>query len=390
MDADIILMGAGLASALAAARLSTLAAPPRILILERSYSPFAGHTWSFHHTDLRKQDHAWIAPLVAHRWDKQTVCFPGYKRTLSTGYATLTAERVSRFIAGLPNVTLLPGCTIAGVAADQVLLEDGRSFSAPCIVDGRGFVADPALKLGYQKFLGLEVETVEPHGLSYPIIMDATVPQLEGYRFLYSLPFAPDRLLIEDTRYSDDPHVDLAGLEEAVLHYAAQQNWRIRRVLRRETGSLPIALAFDADRFWELKTKDIPRIGLRAGLFHPVTGYSLPEAVAVANIIADHWPTTSATLAVAIEAYARRRAREQSFYRLLNRMLFRAAVPDQRHRVLGRFYRLPEKLIENFYAGRTTRRDMLRILTGKPPVPIHKAIGCISERHFLQREHRSS
>jgi lycopene beta-cyclase len=75
--------------------------------------------------------------------------------------------------------------------------------------------------------------------------------------------------------------------------------------------------------------------------------------------------------------------RERSFYRLLNRMLFRAAEPAQRYRVLERFYRLPAPLIERFYAGQATFADKVRILSGKPPVPIGRALGCLSEAPLL-------
>ena len=42
--------------------------------------------------------------------------------------------------------------------------------------------------------------------------MDATVPQRDGFRFVYTLPFAPDRVLIEDTYYSDGLDLDPAAL----------------------------------------------------------------------------------------------------------------------------------------------------------------------------------
>ena len=77
--------------------------------------------------------------------------------------------------------------------------------------------------------------------------------------------------------------------------------------------------------------------------------------------------------------HARRRAPVQRFYRLLNRMLFKAARPGERHRVMEKFYTLPQPLIERFYAGRTTPFDMMRILSGKPPVPIHRAVPCLGE-----------
>src|SRR5690606_21852634 len=126
--------------------------------------------------------------------------------------------------------------------------------------------------------------------------------------------------------------------------------------------------------------------GMRAALFHPTTGYSLPEAVRLANLVAQALPVGSAELADKIREHALRRHREQRFYRLLNRMLFLAAAPNQRHMVLQRFYRLPEPLIERFYAGRTTPADMARILVGKPPVPIHRALACLRESPLLTPE----
>jgi lycopene beta-cyclase len=69
--------------------------------------------------------------------------------------------------------------------------------------------------------------------------------------------------------------------------------------------------------------------------------------------------------------------KERAFYQLLNRMLFRAAPPEDRYRVLEHFYRLPEPLISRFYAGRLTRLDKLRIVSGRPPVPIGKALAAL-------------
>jgi lycopene beta-cyclase len=48
--------------------------------------------------------------------------------------------------------------------------------------------------------------------------------------------------------------------------------------------------------------------------------------------------------------------------------------------VLQRFYGLPQPLVERFYAGRSTRRDAVRVLSGKPPVPILRALPYLRER----------
>jgi lycopene beta-cyclase len=119
---------------------------------------------------------------------------------------------------------------------------------------------------------------------------------------------------------------------------------------------------------------------LRAALFHPTTGYSLPDAAALADAICG-LPTLDA---ISVERLTRERSmrlwRERAFFRLLNRMLFRAARPGERYRVLERFYGLPEALIARFYAARLTRLDKMRILSGKPPVPIAAAIRCLREK----------
>lgn len=66
--------------------------------------------------------------------------------------------------------------------------------------------------------------------------------------------------------------------------------------------------------------------------------------------------------------------RQRGFFRLLNRLLFRAARPAERFRVLEQFYQRPEPLIARFYAGHVTWLDRARVLAGRPPVPIGRAL----------------
>jgi lycopene beta-cyclase len=47
--------------------------------------------------------------------------------------------------------------------------------------------------------------------------------------------------------------------------------------------------------------------------------------------------------------------------------------------VLERFYRLRAPLIGRFYAGESTLSDKLRILSGKPPVPLVRALKVLKE-----------
>ncbi|MEI9853007.1 MAG: lycopene cyclase family protein [Sphingomonas sp.] len=62
---------------------------------------------------------------------------------------------------------------------------------------------------------------------------------------------------------------------------------------------------------------------------------------------------------------------------MLAAMLFKAASPHERYRVLERFYRLDPGLIARFYAGQSTMLDRARLLAGKPPVPIARAVAAV-------------
>jgi lycopene beta-cyclase len=384
---DAVLVGGGLANALIAWRLAQARPELRIAIIEAADAIGGDHTWSFHATDLTAAQSAWIAPLVAHDWPAQEVRFPAHTRCMRAGYRSLTTASVVAALSRLPGLTMLTGAAAHRLDADGVTLADGQRIAAPCVVDGRGHRPSPHLILGFQKFVGIEFEVPGGHGVAHPVLMDATVPQQDGYRFIYLLPFTPTRILVEDTRYSDGAALERAAMERAVREDAAARGWHDLREVRAEEGVLPIALAFDAREFWRGVDGAVP-VGLRAGLFHPTTGYSLPLAVRIADLVAQTVPLNSAALGARMRREALRVARRHGFFRLLNRMLFRGCGPAERYRVLQRFYRLPEPLIERFYADRLTWRDRLRILVGRPPIPIHRGIACLDEQRVLRAARR--
>jgi lycopene beta-cyclase len=88
---------------------------------------------------------------------------------------------------------------------------------------------------------------------------------------------------------------------------------------------------------------------------------------------------SGAAIAKAMHRFAKQRWDQGGFYRLLDRMLFRAATPGTRYQVLQRFYGLRPSLIQRFYAGNTTFLDKARILSGKPPVPLGRAMRAMLE-----------
>jgi lycopene beta-cyclase len=373
MTYDLILAGGGLANGLIAWRLKQLRPELRVLCIEEQSHMGGNHTWSFHEGDLSAEQHRWLQPLVVQRWAAYDVHFPQRSRRLNSGYASITSERFADVIQADLGDALRTGPRITRLTPSAVVMESGEQLQALAVIDGRGVQPTVNMVLGQQAFLGQLLRLRAPHGLTAPIIMDARVAQYQGYRFVYVLPFTADTLLIEDTHYVDQHSFSAAQLRQHVAEYAAAQGWEIAECLREEQGVLPITLAGDFAGFWR-EAAGQPRSGLRAGLFHCTTGYSLPHAVRLADWIAAQPSLNAEVLDRGIRAMAQQAWNSQRFYRLLNRMLFLAGRPANRWQVMQRFYGLSEGLISRFYAGRSTLADKLRVLTGKPPVPINEAV----------------
>ncbi len=373
MDADVILVGGGLANCLIAIRLKARSPQLRLVLLEQGASLGGNHTWSFHGSDISASQLEWLRPLIAASWTSHEIIFPTRRRTLPGSYHTIFSEQLNEQVCAKLGDAVWTDCSVAEVASEQVTLADGRELRAKTVIDGRGDPGSRDLDVRFQKFFGLMVELESPCGLDAPILMDARLPQEDGFRFMYSLPFSPTQLLIEDTRYSDTPTLAVESMRKAIYAYAEARGWRIVKVLREEQGALPVVLDGDLKAFWAA-SPGLPRSGIRAGLFHYTTGYSLPEAVRLADDLAGWDNLDSATLAKVIRARSFRLWRKGLYFRLLNRMLYLASAPEDRYRMLEYFYRLPANTINRFYAGSLTNLDKLRIVTGKPPVPVKQAL----------------
>jgi lycopene beta-cyclase len=384
---DMIIVGAGLSGLLTAWRCLDVNPDLTVVIVEASDKIAGDHTWSFNLTDVEESLRDWIKPFIAYQWPRYDVKFPKRERTLEIPYCTGNSETLRACVAPFiesGRMQVMLETKVASLDAESVTLENGETLDAACVLDARGFAPNENVFLGYQKFVGKTIRTKKPHGLKNPIIMDATVEQLGGYRFVYCLPFTEHEILVEDTYYTDGPELLESQVAARVDDYIDAHGWGDHEVVRQETGVLPITLAIEN---WPL---DTPEIGIRGGFYHAITGYSFPDALNVANFISlsdlASDPNVAEDVDTTLVVMKSKHRETESFLRLLNRMLFRACEPDQRYKVLQRFYGLSLGLIERFYAGQLTIADKARILIGKPPVPVTKALYNFSEKAFIKRE----
>ena len=370
LDCDLAIIGGGLSGGLIALAFAALRPEVRLLLIEQGDRPGGNHIWSFFDGDVAAADRWLVEPLIAHRWAQgHDVRFPGYERRLETPYHSATSAQLAVTLERQLGDRLLSGAQVQALAPDRVTLSDGRMIRAGAVIDARGAGDLSVLRCGWQKFVGHALRCDAPHGIDRPVIMDATVEQLDGYRFVYLLPWDARTVFVEDTYYSDTPDLDAPAIEPRIAAYAQAKGWRAE-VIHREQGVLPVVHGGDFDLYWP-KDDPVARAGVRAGLFQPMTGYSLPDAVRFALWLAGR-PLDG--LVGATRVHAKAHWQRGGYYRRLGKMLFGAAKPEQRWRIFARFYGLNPGLIQRFYAGRSTIADRIRILCGRPPVPIRDAM----------------
>lgn len=378
---DLAIVGGGLSGGLIALALAKSRPELNIVLVEQQENFGGNHIWSYFASDIAPE-HRWLtAPLVTSGWSGYEVRFPAHSRKLDTIYYTLTSERLDAHLREtLPAGSLLLGSEVKSISPRLVVLKGGQRINAGGVIDARGAADLSHLDCGWQKFAGQMLQLSDPHELTKPIIMDATVTQHDGYRFVYVLPFGMDKLFVEDTYYSDTPELDEELLTDRISEYTAEHGWNIESVLREEKGVLPVVLGGDLENYWASGSGRVAKAGARGGFFHGVTSYSLPDAVRTAIFISNLDNMDGDRLNVTMRRRAERQWKDQSYYRTLNRMMFRAAQPHQRYRVLEHFYTLRPELIERFYAGNSNVADKARILSGKPPVSVGRALKALRSK----------
>ena len=368
LEFDYLLVGGGLGNALIALAIWESRPGARVALVEQHAALGGNHLWCFHAADVGEAAQPFVSRLVGARWARYDVRFPQRVRTLESAYAAVRSERLDQVVreafVGRPGSRLFLQSRAAKVTDRSVVLDSGQELRAGVVIESRGPDAlEAGTQAGYQKFLGLELKLKRPAPIQHPVLMDALVPQTDGFRFLYALPFAPDHVLLEDTYFSDSRELDRGQLEREILEYAAKNGFDVDYVTRAEVGVLPLPT--------RLARRENPApggpfvAGYQGAWIHPVTGYSFPVAARLATAVAQSSPEQ---LRESVWPALLKEQRSQlRFCLLLNKLFFGAFAPEERRNVIERFYSLPEASVERFYAMSMTHADRARILCGRPP-----------------------
>lgn len=395
MNADVIIVGGGLAGGLTALRLSQLHPDKKVLLLERESKLGGNHTWSFHESDLRAleasevektdEPELWLKPLISKSWNSHEVRFPKHDRIIENRYHSIRSDHFHKTLTNLLGRSVRLNCDIRRITDFEVETSDGVILRAPLVINASGILPSQQTEntfagtgCGWIKSLGFDLKLKKPHGLNRPLLVDAKVPQMDGCRYFSYFPWDETRIFIKETFLSASSSLNHQRITRSIKAYAERAGWEIEDVERIEESHMPLplyaltydlpsteAVEFDGEDF----TDQSPVcISTGSGWFHSATSDSLPDAVRIADFICGLEQLRTGPVRADLRKFRYDWIDQQRFYRLINRLMFRAAEPSLRYQVLERFYGLKNDVVERYFAGTTSRTDRTKILGYKPIV----------------------
>ncbi|GAB3561348.1 lycopene cyclase family protein [Spirosoma luteolum] len=275
---DFIITGGGMAGLSLAYYLAHSSLGSRsILILDQAPKTQNDRTWCFW-----ERGEGVFEPIIYRSWDAVSFHGPSYQGDLGLGdyrYKMLRGidfyEFVGAELARFPTIERRQATVnrIKDTPQGGFVIADDEPYIADFVFDSTHqlTLTDPANQNLLQHFKGWVIETrnncFDP---DKPEIMDYRVDQQGDCRFVYILPFAPNRALVEFTLFNETLLTD--GEYDAVLHRYIDEHLDTGGfdIVEVETGVIPMSDVETSER----PSEHIVRIGTSGGYTKPSTGYT--------------------------------------------------------------------------------------------------------------------
>ncbi|MFZ9505099.1 MAG: beta-carotene 15,15'-dioxygenase, Brp/Blh family [Cyclobacteriaceae bacterium] len=227
-----------------------------------------------------------------------------------------------------------------------------------------------------QSFFGLKVRLHHPvANVRHATLMDFEVPQDNQTQFLYRLPYNDREWLMELTRFGEVP-ID-ESLARPQLEAYIREKFGDYDVLETETGGIPMVYSVDQPEVME----GIYRLGTRAGMVKPSTGYAFKNMFRHATATADALIKNS----VSVQA-AKSSARFRFYDHLLLIILY--LWPDQGKRIFDHLLRsVPASRVLQFLDERSSIWQEAKIFIRLPIVLFLKAL--VVREWYSFKKHRT-
>lgn len=363
MEKPVIILGGGLLGSLLAYRLKEALPEVEFKLYEES-STLGNHQHSTFRSSDCEYSLKWLKPLITQSWDSHHIKFPKFEKWVTDAYHLIDSRKLHDVV-------------FQSLGPDIIRLNDAKNLEM-ALQEG-SFVIDTRnichyKKKGFRKYLIMEVELSEDHHLIAPVIFDAGVESKEKFRSIRYLPLSPRKLLVKDFWISENNHINLNEMRNALSSSLSHMGWKIEKVIREDSGTMEIPMS----------NAIIPqesRVINLADLFHDTTGSSIPM---VTRLI-DRMVRTSfrfGEIKEIVQTYRKEIESDKKFFHFLNRLMI-----EDKQQIFEAIYQQSYPLVERFSRGELGLVDRSRILFGKSGHQVKQLMSMILPYNVLTPVH---
>lgn len=344
----LLIIGAGLTGSLVALALARLRPEVEFLLIEQGPRFGGGPVPPFFASSVAPVNRWLIDSLIVGEWDVYHVAVLGLGRTFQSGVALMVPEQIhAEVLQAIPAERVRLRTKVVHIDRNGALLMNGEVLDASLILDARGGPARHAAAQVWCQTTNRTFRFPQQHGLSRPILVDATLPE-SSWAFLQYLPLAPDSLLVRYIRYSAD------GSLRAVQDESGYSDGG--RLVSESVSCRPLL----ADTSSKPSGGHGLCVDVRASaveLWHPILSSPVAGAVSLALAVAGAAPSDPRDLASRIgKLEARAREYQRQFADVIR--AFGSDLAHTRSRALRAFYGLSPDAVARIDAGNASAGDI--------------------------------
>lgn len=364
---DLLIVGAGCSGLSLARELALRGYRGKVVLLDQRTAFSNDKTWSY----WAKKESRWHQ-LAEHYWDSCEISLRGGHRQQcdfhAYDYCSLPADTFYQDACSLIDLggyTVELGQTVQTIEA----IDDPPAKFKVTTTGGKIFFAKQLIECNaryqsadyYQVFYGEEWLLHEPlpdwrrAGLMTELVSDEG-----GTDFIYWLALAPDRVLVEPTRFTQHM-VDPEILQTKIEIWMTQYGLAPAQCIRHEEGVLPMGRVNSGHTSW-------PRAGLAAGALRASSGYGFLAMQHWAAATAEQWIRTGRLETV--DTY-------HPSVRFLDALFIKVLINQPRlgGDILSQVARaLPDDGFARFMAGEASVKDWLNVIIAMPKIPFIQAL----------------
>ena len=342
----VVILGGGLWGALLAYRMKSEMPHVRFKFYESKSKLNERHSWSFTQAELGDKTILALKPFLHQSWATHSFEFPGFQRQIENKFHMI---RGSEFYHDLKEQLADNFQVKDELNLDEALMEGCFVIDARSLSEYKGNEQ--------KQFVEMEVELASAHNLTQPVMMASEVAE-DCDSYLQIIPVDFNKLLIRETRYLQGSS-QLAS-ERSILSEIERRGWRVEKILHKETG-----LVFMSHQV---------NMPFMFGRTINIVGGSLADSVDLIDRLINASSFRLGELKNVVQQFQKERMEDRKFTIRLNELMFKSSI---RFQLFSHLYQLPQAVLERWQSERLTKMDRMRILSGKPLLPLLHALNAM-------------